>query len=220
MTPGLLAGAAGLAALDSFNPATLVAVVLILVGSRDRPVADTLGFVLGAFTTVLVVGAGVYLGAAAASSGLGDGLVWVRRVAFGLAATIVLVTAVRTARPRRRRELVLPAWFTPGTAAGLGVLMTAADLPNAFPYFIAVERLVAADLSVPTALLLRAGYAVVYCLPCLVLLAVGLRGGGLTRHLRHLHDRFGTEADLPAHPAGAAALGVVALALAGVAVTA
>lgn len=198
MTGPLILGLMGLAALDSLNPATLVAVTLILLGSRATPVADTIGFVAGAFLTVLGVGALVYLGADAASDVVANGFVWLRRGAFGLAALVVLVSAIRSLRPRRRRELVLPSWFTPTTAAGLGVLMTGADLPNAFPYFIAIERLVTADIAAPIALGLLAAYAVVYTLPCLVLLAIGLRGGPVTRHLRRLHDHFGTEADIPA----------------------
>ena len=220
MTWALAAGLAGLAALDSLNPATLVAVTLILLGSRATPVADTLGFVAGAFLTVLGVGSVLYLGADAATDGVADGLIWVRRGAFGLAALVVLVSALRALRPSRRRELVLPEWFNPATAAGLGVMMTGADLPNAFPYFIAIERLVSADIGAPVALALLAAYAVIYCLPCLVLLAIGLRGGPVTRHLRRLHDRFGTETDLPASKMRAAALAVLAAGLAAIAVTA
>ena len=98
--------------------------------------------------------------------------------------------------------------------------MTGADLPNAFPYFIAIERLVSADIGAPDALALLAAYAVIYCLPCLVLLAIGLRGGPVTRHLRRLHDRFGTEADIPASKARAAGLAALAAGLAAIAVTA
>jgi cytochrome c biogenesis protein CcdA len=213
-------GLVGLAVLDSFNPATLVAVSLILLGSRDSPVADTLGFVAGAFATVLGVGVLVYLGADAASEGVTNGVAWVRRGAFGLAALVVLVSAARALRPRVRRELVLPRWFTPATAAGLGVLMTGADLPNAFPYFIAIERLVTSEVDPGVAHALLAAYAVIYCLPCLVLLAVGLRGGALTRHLRHLHDRFGSEAEVPASRVTALALAVLAVGLGAIAVTA
>jgi hypothetical protein len=220
VTPALVAGLVGLAALDSLNPATLVAVTLILLGSRANPVADTLGFVAGAFLTVLGVGVAVYLGADAATAGVANGLVWVRRGAFGLAAAVVLVSAIRALRPRRRRELVLPSWFNPATAAGLGVLMTGADLPNAFPYFIAIERLVTADIGVPLALALLSVYAVMYCLPCLLLLAIGLRGGPVTRHLRRLHDRFGTEADIPASKVRAAALALLAAGLGAIAATA
>jgi len=220
VTWALGVGLAGLAVLDSFNPATLVAVTLILLGSRDRPVADTLGFVAGAFATVLGVGAMIYLGADAASEGVTNGVAWVRRGAFGLAAVVVLVSAIRALRPRRRRELGLPRWFTPATAAGLGVLMTGADLPNAFPYFIAIERLVTSDVDPGVALALLAAYSAIYCLPCLVLLAIGLRGGALTRHLRRLHDRFGTEAEVPASKVTALALAVLAVGLGAIAVTA
>jgi hypothetical protein len=56
MTAALLVGIAGLAALDSLKPPTLVAVTLILLGSRRRPVPEALGFVLGAFGSVMTVG--------------------------------------------------------------------------------------------------------------------------------------------------------------------
>jgi hypothetical protein len=44
--------------------------------------------------------------------------------------------------------------------------MTGADLPNAFPYFIAIERLINAEVDTITGLAVLAGYAVIYCLPC------------------------------------------------------
>ncbi|HYO39190.1 MAG TPA: hypothetical protein VER39_06005 [Nocardioidaceae bacterium] len=63
-----------------------------------------------------------------------------------------------------------------------------------------------ADTSTTTAVLVLVGYAVVYCVPCLVLLAVGLSGAEpVRRRLRRLHDRFGTAADLPANRWKAAA---------------
>lgn len=130
MTWLLVAGIAGLAVLDSFNPATLVAVTLILLGPRRRPVAETLGFVAGAFASVLGV---------------------------GLAALMLLISSARALRPRRRAELALPRWFNPATAIGLGVVMTGADLPNAFPYFIAIERLINAQVSILTGVLTLTG---------------------------------------------------------------
>ncbi len=199
MSAALLAGIAALAALDSLNPATLVAVTLILLGSRRRPVSEALSFVLGAFGSVLTVGLVIYLGADAAAASLDDALTWLRRAAFGLAALVLLISAVRALRPRRRRAVGLPAWFNPFTAVGLGVVMTGADLPNAFPYFIAIERLVNADTTTGSAVLVLAGYAVIYCLPCLLLLAAGLSNAAPVRRLlRRLHDQFGTAAELPA----------------------
>ena len=51
--------------------------------------------------------------------------------------------------------------------------MTGADLPNAFPYFIAIERLVSGEVDTTTGVAVLAGYTVIYCLPCLVLLLAG-----------------------------------------------
>jgi hypothetical protein len=51
--------------------------------------------------------------------------------------------------------------------------MTAADLPNAFPYFIAIERLLNANVSGLTGVAVIAGYAAIYCLPCVVLVVIG-----------------------------------------------
>lgn len=222
MTTGLLLGIAGLAVLDSFNPATIVAVALILLASRRRPVLEALAFVVGAFATVLALGVVVYLGAEAATAAVEGGLVWLRRVAFGLAALLVLVAALRWLRPRHRRAVGLPAWFGPRTALPLGVLMTGADLPNAFPYFVALERLVSADVGAGVAVAVLVGYAALYCLPCLVLLAVGLRSrsGATGRRLEALHARFGSEADLPARPLNALVLALLAAVLAVVAVSA
>ena len=219
MTWQLAASITGLAAMDSLNPATLVAISLILLASRRRPVAEALGFVLGAFATVFLVGLALYLGAEAAASSITGALTWLRRGALGLAAFVLLVSAVRSLRERRRTAIGLPGWFTPVTAAGLGVVMTGADLPNAFPYFIAIERMLAAGLTTSTAVVVLTAYALVYCLPCLVLLVLGLRrGDSVTGWLRGLYDLFGTDAVIAPSRTRAATYAVAALVVAAIAV--
>jgi cytochrome c biogenesis protein CcdA len=220
MTWQLGGSIAGLAALDSLNPATLVAITLILLSSRRRPLAEAIGFVIGAFTTVLLIGLALYVGAEAAASAIAGALTWLRRGAFGLAALVLFVSAVRSLRARRRATIGLPNWFTPVTAAGLGVMMTGADLPNAFPYFIAIERLLAADITTPTATLVLAAYALIYCLPCLVLLALGLnRGERVIGALRRLHERFGADTVIPPSRVRAAAFLLAGLTVSAIAVT-
>jgi len=97
-------------------PATIVLITLILLTVRTRPVASAVTFVLGAFTTVFVIGAVIFLGAGAAADVVGDGLVWLRRIVFLVAAVTLLVAAVRRLKDRERKGVQLPGWFGVGTA--------------------------------------------------------------------------------------------------------
>jgi hypothetical protein len=59
-----------------------------------------------------------------------------------------------------------------------------------------------------------AGYAAVYCLPCLVLLALGQSEGDRVRaRLQPLYERFGSARHVPASVPAAAGLTVAAGAL-------
>jgi hypothetical protein len=146
VTAALLAGVAGLALLDALNPATIAGVALLLLAPIAHPVRAAAGFVAGAYLTVLGLGAVVYVGADTAADAAGNGLVWVRRVAFTVAAVALAVAGLRRLRARIRPAVTVPDWINPLTAAVLGLFMTGADLPNAFPYFIAIERIVNADV--------------------------------------------------------------------------
>lgn len=71
--------------------------------------------------------------------------------------------------------------------------MTAADLPNAFPYFIAIERMVAAEVPPGTGLAVIGLYTLIYCAPCVLLLVVGLVSRKRTRaFLERVQTRLGT----------------------------
>ena len=168
----LLAGIAGLALLDSLNPATIAAVALVLLLAQHRPVLSAVAVAAGAYLTVLGVGLVLFFSAGAAAEAV-NGVVAFRFVAFGLAGFSLIVAGVRRLRDRPRKRVRLPDWFSPATAIGLGAGMTAADGPNAFPYFIAIERLLNAHVSGLTGVAVIAGYAAVYCLPCLVLVVIG-----------------------------------------------
>ncbi|MHA7262200.1 GAP family protein [Arthrobacter sp. TMN-37] len=218
MSGGLFAAILGLAIVDSFNPVTIVAITLILLTVRTRPLASALTFVLGAMSTVALLGAAIFLGADAAAGVVGDGLVWLRRIVFLVAAASLLVAGIRRLKDRPRKGVNLPSWFGVGTAFPLGVLMTGADLPNAFPYFIAIERLIDADTGLAAGLLVLVGYAVVYCTPCLVLLALGMAHGDKVRaRLRKVYDRLSTGTVPRSVPAAVVLLllaaGVLAVAL-------
>ncbi|MHA7270150.1 GAP family protein [Arthrobacter sp. HLT1-20] len=190
---GLLAGIAGLALADSLNPATIVVITLILLTVSHRPVGSALMFVLGAMSTVFTLGMVIFLGANAAADAVGEGLIWLRRGVFLIAAITLAVAGMRRFKDRERKSIELPVWFGVWTAFPLGILITGADLPNAFPYFIAIERMIAADVDTPIGLFVLAGYALVYCTPCLLLLALGMAHGDKVRmRLRKVLDRFST----------------------------
>jgi len=193
VSAALLGAIAGLAAIDAFNPATIVAVILILLAAPERPGLTALVTVLGAAATVFVAGAALFLGAGAAAGAVNGIVFALRYVAFGAAGVVLIIDGIRRFRARPRKPIELPAWFTPWTAAPFGVLLTGADLPNAFPYFIAIERLIDAGTTPAQGLGVLAGYAVIYCLPCLILLLVGLTSRSRTRaFLTRITQRFGT----------------------------
>src|SRR4028119_506335 len=133
VTPALLAGVLGLALLDALNPATIGGVALILLAPVRRPLTSAAAFVAGAYLTVLGLGLAVYAGAGAAADAVTGGIVWVRRIALGLAAVLLLVAAARRLRSRYRSAVTLPSWFGPWTAAPPGVLVTGGALPHALP---------------------------------------------------------------------------------------
>ena len=173
ITAGLLLAVAGLALLDSLNPATIVAVTLILLAAPKRAGLIALAAVTGAALTVFAVGATLFLSAGAAAGAVDGIVIGLRFLAFGAAGIALIVSGIRRFRDRDRKAIALPAWFTPTTALPFGVLLTAADLPNAFPYFITIERMVSAVVEPLVGLLIILGYTLIYCLPCLILLFVG-----------------------------------------------
>lgn len=218
MSAGLLWAIFGLALADSLNPATIVSISLILLTLRTFPVASAVSFVLGALSTVFILGVIVFLGAGAAAEIVGDGLVWLRRIVFLIAAFTLFVAGFRQLKDRERTGIALPPWFGVWTAFPFGVLVTGADLPNAFPYFIAIERMLDADTPAGEGLLVLAGYAVVYCVPCLVLLVLGILHGDRVRtRLQMVYERFATGTARRSLPAALALLllgaGVLMIAL-------
>lgn len=181
---------AGLALLDSLNTSTLFIVMVVLLAARD-PVRAGVAYAVGAVLAFLGLAVGLYSGASAAEAVVSDVALWLRRGTFVLLAGWLLVLALRRLRDRPRKPFLLPRWFSPLTAVPIGVLATVADLPNAFPLFVAVERLVAADLDLSTGVVALCGYAVVYALPVAALLVVGARRGARVRaRMQRVSDRF------------------------------
>lgn len=191
MTPLFLLGIFGLALLDSLNPATIVTVGLILLLREQKPFLTASSAVLGAFGLVFVSGSLLYLTAQWSSTQVVGLLSWISTAVFLVAGVWLFWHGVARLKTRPRKEIHLPDWVNPGTAWFFGGFFTAADLPNALPYLVAIERMVDADIGL-TAIWVILGYSLVYCIPCLVLLVLfKLNQSRVHQLVRVLHDRFG-----------------------------
>ncbi|MEZ5125979.1 MAG: GAP family protein [Thermoleophilia bacterium] len=174
MSSALLLSLAGLAVLDSANTSTLTMVVVILFAAR-RPAATGWAYAVGAIVMFFAIAVGLYLGASAASDVVAEFGLWARRVIFTMMTVVLMWFGIRRLRSRERRGLPkLPTWVNPMTGTLLGALATIGDLPNAFPLFLAIDRLIDAAIPTDTSILLLIGYTAIYALPTLVLLVVGL----------------------------------------------
>lgn len=193
VTPEFLFSITGLALLDSLNPATIGTVTLILLAAPRRAGFIALSAVVGAAATVFTVGATIFISAGAAAGAVDTVIVGLRFLAFGAAGIYLIVSGAKRFRERERKAIALPAWFSPRTALPFGVLLTAADLPNAFPYFITIERMISRDVDQSAGLLIILGYTLIYCLPCLILLLIGTLSRDMTKKwLERLVGKLGT----------------------------
>lgn len=189
MTTELVFTLIGLALVDSFNISTMWIIVVLLLGAQ-RPVQTGWSYVIGAFGTSMAILLALYFGASIAADSFADLTLWMRRVIFAGLAIGLVVLGIRKLKDRPRLQYELPAWVNPWTALGLGLLATIGDLPNSFPMFFAAERIVDADVHDGTAIALLAGYNVLYALPTLVILVVGLIFHDQLRdRLQRAHDR-------------------------------
>lgn len=181
ITSEFLLSITGLALLDSLNPATIGTVTLILLAAPKKAGLIALSAVIGAAATVFAVGATLFISAGAAAGAVDTIIVGLRFLAFGAAGIYLIASGSKRFRERERKAISLPAWFSARTALPFGAFLTAADLPNAFPYFITIERMVSRDVDQNTGLLIILGYTLIYCLPCLILLLVGTLSREVTK---------------------------------------
>jgi len=195
MDTELIATLIGLALVDSVNLFTIWIVLAILLLAR-RPAATSWTFAAGAFISFITATLAFYFVASAAASVLFGLTHWLRRIIFVLIAVTFLVLAVRRLKTRPRQQFKLPSWVNPWSGVPLGALATVADLPNAFPMFLAVERLIDAGVPTSTGVGLLLGYSVIYMLPTLAVLILGLVFGARARiRIQRLYDKFvGAEA--------------------------
>ncbi|PPG37455.1 GAP family protein [Pseudoclavibacter sp. RFBA6] len=192
MSASLVWSLTGLALLDSINVSTIWVVVIILLAAK-RPASTGWAYALGAFASFFAITLLLYFGATFAESMLADLTLWLRRILFTALAIFLLAIGIRKLKARPRKAFGLPSWVNAWTALPLGLLATLGDIPNAFPLFLAVERIIDAGIQPPIAVPLLAAYTAVYAFPTLVILILGLvlkdRVRGL---LQRAYDRYAT----------------------------
>ena len=182
----------GLAIVDSANTSTIWLVILILLTAR-KPIATGWAYTAGAMSLFFIFAVTLFLGATAAGTIIEDMSVWMRRLIFIALAVFFIVMAVRRMKTRIRKMPVAPKWVNPLMAFPLGLVATLSDLPNAFPLFIAVERLVSAGVDNITGVAILGGYTIVYALPTLAILVAGIFfRERIIQRLQHFMKRFTT----------------------------
>lgn len=180
----------GLAIVDSVNTSTIWLVILILLTAR-RPVATGWAYAAGAMSLFFIFAATIFLGATIAGAIVEDVSTWMRRLIFIALSVFFIVMAVRRLKTRIRKMPVAPKWVNPLMAFPLGLIATLSDLPNAFPLFIAVERLISAGVDNIVGMVILGGYTIVYALPTLAILVAGIFfRERIMRRLQHFMKRF------------------------------
>lgn len=163
----LFAALSLLALVDSLNPSTIVSGVLLL--STRKPLARTVGFILGVFGSYVALGLLVYFGLGAL--GPGSPFFAVFKLGLGLAFLGIAVWFSFRAMPSLTKTL---SKLNPLATLVFGAVATAQDFPTAFPYLAALQSLVAAGISSLGTLALLVWYNLIYVAPLLALLGVYL----------------------------------------------
>jgi cytochrome c biogenesis protein CcdA len=178
----LTAGVAALGIADSINPVTIL--VALYLGSTPDSARRLAGFVGGVFAVYLLGGLALLLGPGELLAGALTGVkipgADVAAVIGGVALMAAAIALWR--RQSRLRAVRLPRALTqPGSAFVLGAVVTALDLPTAFPYFGAIAVIVAADAPLAAQPLLLGMFNALYVLPLLLILAARIVLGSRAR---------------------------------------
>ena len=163
-----LAGLAALAVVDSVNPSA-IAITLVLL-SLNRGAAQPLIYVGAIAATYFTLGLMLLFGVQSLWPSAGD--FFETRVGFVVQSAVGAALLVYSFRSPDRPSAPTP----PATGAwvaliGLGMTVTAMELPTAIPYFGAIALLTNMDVPVAGRVVLLAAYNLVFVLPPLALIA-------------------------------------------------
>ncbi|MFN8378565.1 MAG: GAP family protein [Anaerolineae bacterium] len=170
-----------IAVVDSFNPTATAMIVLLL--AMPKPVARVSAAIAGfglayfAFGVLVVLGASSLIAQVSAWFASPPPLYYLFQLVLGLA---LLAFAVRQFRARsdggEQVEVPSTRWLgSPVVAFGLGAALNISELPTAFPYLAALERVTLSGVGVAGVVLALAAYAFIFVLPLLIILLLYVR---------------------------------------------
>jgi cytochrome c biogenesis protein CcdA len=199
---------------DSVNPSTIAPALFLATGNHARTQVGQ--FTLGVFAVYLVGGLAIALGPGQLVLSLVPHPDAEDRYILEVVAGVAMLTAAAFLWSYRNRlaerEVPRP---TPGrrSSATLGVVITAVELPTAFPYFAAIAAIVGSGLGIASQAVLLVLFNVCFVLPLIGILATLTFAGDRAQDLL-ARGRSMLEAHWPAVLAGLALLaGVFVLAL-------
>lgn len=170
MSATLMLSLAGIAALDSLNPSLFIAQFYLLTTTRPVPriISYIAGIVLVNFVGGVLILSGArtlivgWLSSLSATTWYGtELLLGLGLVLFGLWLCGASATTPSVKQPRSLRPLHTFA---------LGMVVMLNEITTALPYFVAIERIASAQLSLPGNLLSLLLYNLIFSLPLLLFL--------------------------------------------------
>ena len=173
--PAVTVLVASLGLADSLNPVTIL--IAVYLGAGADPVRRLSAYAVGVFAAYFLGGVALTLGPAELLRAALDGVQIPGADVAALAAGAGLVIAAVALWKRRGRlaRVRLPrALVEPRSALVLGAVVTALDLPTAFPYFGAIAVIVGADISLPAQVLMLGLFNALYVLPIVLVLVARL----------------------------------------------
>lgn len=155
--------------VDSLNPATIIAMVFLL--STAQPLPRTLSFLLGVGTTYFLCGLLIHLGFGAVFDYIqnffkGTG----GYIAKAVLGVVLVGSSLYLHYKPQSTDFKTPTSIHPGATFVFGAVSTISDMPTAFPYLVALERISTINPDTFITLGLLFYYNILYALPALVLL--------------------------------------------------
>jgi cytochrome c biogenesis protein CcdA len=155
--------------LDSLNPATIIAMVFLL--STINPLPRTVSFLLGVGVTYFICGLLVHLGLSSVFDYVQNFLAstwgYIVRAILGI---VLVITSLWLYYKKSETSTKTPTAIHPAATFIFGVTSTISDMPTAFPYLVALERISTINPDFITTFILLLYYNILYALPALILL--------------------------------------------------